>query len=131
MIINDQRGFTLIELLVTMVVIGLVFSGIVNLYIGIETVQRKTYHVEIATRAGERQIESLRNSQYTTLTPGVDIDFTDSLPEDLPSPKSGIVEVTEPSDGLRRVDITITYNNSGGVKTIKQSSLIGVIGIAQ
>lgn len=128
---KNESGFTLIELIVAITVTGLILGGIVNVYIGIQTMQRKTYHMELATRAGERQIESLRNSHYASLEPGVPIDFTDELPSDLASPKTGTVDVTEPSDGLRRVDITITYKDGSSTQTIKQSSLIGVIGIAQ
>ncbi len=128
---GSLTGFTLIELIVAITVTGLIVVGLTNLYILIEITQRKTYHLEIATRAGERQIESLRNAQYNNLTPGVDINFTSNLPADLPSPKSGTVVVTEPNDGLRRVDVTITYKEGSGTKTIKQSSMIGVIGIGQ
>lgn len=128
---NGESGFTLIELIVTVTILGLLVVGIVNLYITIETSQRKTYHLELATRAGERQIESLRNAQYGNLNPGDDIDFTNSLPDDLPEPRSGIVEVSEPANGLRRVDVSITYKDGSSSKTVKQSSLIGVIGISQ
>lgn len=128
---RNESGFTLVELLVTISIMGLLIVGLVNLYIAIEASQRKSYHLEIATRAGEKQIESLRNSQYASLEPGVNIDFTDSLPDDLPEPRSGIVEVSEPEDGIRRVDVTITYKDGGKSKTIKQSSLIGVIGVGQ
>jgi prepilin-type N-terminal cleavage/methylation domain-containing protein len=131
MIKRAQGGFTLIELIVTIAVFGLIVVGLTNLYITVESTQRRSYRLEIATRAGEREIESLRNSQYNNLIPGEDIDFTANLPEDLPSPRSGIVVVTEPEDGLRRVDVTITYKEGSASKTVKQSSLIGIIGIGQ
>lgn len=131
MIRRNEAGFTLIELIVTITVMGLLVAGIVNLYIAIETSQRKSYHLELATRAGERQIEALRNAQYGSLEPGEDIDFTSTLPEDLPAPRTGIVEVTEPESGIRRVDVTISYKDGSGTKTVKQSSLIGIIGIGQ
>lgn len=126
-----NTGFTLIELIVTITIMGILVVGLVNLYMTIEASQRKSYHLELATRAGDRQIESLRNAQYTSLTPGEDIDFTDTLPEDLPAPRSGIVKVSEPSLGLRRVDVSITYKDGSKNRTVKQSSLIGVIGISQ
>ncbi len=128
---KGEDGFTLIELIVTVTIMGILIVGIVNLYITIETSQRKSYHLEVANRAGERQIEVLRNAQFASLTPGEDIDFTTSLPDDLPEPRSGIVEVSEPESGLRRVDVTITYKDGGGSRTIRQSSLIGIIGISQ
>ncbi len=131
MLRHRESGFTLIELLVTISIMGLIIVGLVNLYITIETSQRRSYHLEIATRAGERQIESLRNAQYGNLEPGEDIDFTGNLPAELPEPRSGTVVVTEPESGIKRVDVTITYRDGRGSKTVRQSSLIGVIGIGQ
>ncbi len=128
---SQQTGFTIIELLIAIVVTGLVITGITNLYITIEITQRKSHRLELATRAGERQIESLRNEQYSSLTPGSTIDFTTQLPAALPSPKSGTVDVSEPSVGLRRVDVTVSYGEGSSSHTVSLSSLIGVIGIGQ
>lgn len=131
MIHKAEDGFTLIELIAATVIMGLIVVGVFNLYISIEVAQRKSYHLEMAARAGEREIESLRNSQYSSLEPGTTLDFTSSLPDELPYPNSGTVAVSEPEVGLRRVDITITYKDGGGTKTLKQSSLIGILGIGQ
>lgn len=128
---SKDSGFTLVELIVTISIFGLLIIGIVNLYMTIESTQRKSYHLEIATRAGEKQIESLRNIQYGSLEPDTTIDFTSDLPEDLPDPKTGTVAISEPEDGIRRVDVTITYKDTNGIKTVKQSSLIGALGIGQ
>lgn len=128
---GKESGFTIIELLVTISIMSLMIIGIVNLYILIESSQRRSYHLEIATRAGEAQIESLRNSQYGNLETDSTIDFSDQLPTDLPEPRNGSVYVSEPEDGLKRVDISITYREGNGTKTVKQSSLIGIVGIGQ
>lgn len=128
---SKDSGFTLVELIVTISIFGLLIIGIANLYMTIESTQRKSYHLEIATRAGEKQIESLRNIQYGSLEPDTTIDFTSDLPEDLPDPKTGTVAISEPEDGIRRVDVTITYKDTNGIKTVKQSSLIGALGIGQ
>lgn len=126
---ND--GFTLVELLAAIAIMGIMVIAIVSLYITIENTQSKSYHLEMATRAGEKQIESLRNSQYGALVPDTTMDFSSELPDELPDPKTGSVYVSEPELGLRRVDVTITYNERGGAKTVKQSSFIGIIGIGQ
>lgn len=131
MLRKNESGFTIIELLVTITFFSLVVIGIVNLYITIETAQRKSYHLEIATRAGETKIESLRNSQYGNLEADTDMNFTDELPADLPEPKTGIAHISEPEAGLKRVDVTITYKDGSKSKTVKQSSLIGIVGIGQ
>lgn len=130
---NDrtESGFTLLELIVTITILGLLVTGIFNLYLSVESAQRKSHYLEIATRAGEKQIESMRNTQYSNLLPGVDLSFTADLPDDLPSPKSGVVIVSEPEDGIRRVDVRVTFKDGNGSRTVRQSSLIGVLGITQ
>lgn len=128
---KNQDGFTIIELLVAIVLLGLSVVGITNLYINIEITQRKTQRLELATREGEKQIESLRNSEYNNLVPGSVVTFTNDLPDELTAPRSGTISVTEPADGIRRLDLTITYDEQGTTKTIKQSSLIGRIGVGQ
>src|SRR5690606_24856422 len=95
-----EAGFTLIELIVTISIMGILIIGLVNLYITVETGQRKSYNIEMATRAGERKIESLRNAQYASLVPDTEVDFTAELPEDLPSPNSGNIQITEPVAGI-------------------------------
>lgn len=130
MIVNN-RGFTLVELLITIVVLGIVATTISSLFLTIQQTQRRTNFAETANRAGIRQIESLRNQNYNSLTPGETINFTDELPSTLPNDRTGIIEISEPIPGLRRVDTTITYTFGGSEQTIRLSSLIGVIGITQ
>lgn len=129
--VHKNDGFTLVELLVTILVIGVVFIGLSNIFISIQRAQVQTSHLESATRAAQRQIESLRNSNYNNLTAGQNIDFTSQLPANLPSGSTGTVAVTEPSTGIKRVDVTVTYTYGGETRNVSLSSLIGVIGIVQ
>lgn len=128
---TKEGGFTIVELVVTTVVTGLVIVAVASLFITIERTQHSTQLLETATRAGEQQIESLRNNNYGSLTPGSTITFTDDLPAELPSPRTGTVAVSEPSTGIRRVDVTITYRDGTKQKDVKLSSLIGQLGIGQ
>ena len=129
--LRKDAGFSLVELTVTIFVTGVVFMSIANLFLTIQRAQRQTSYLETATRAGQREIEILRNNQYNQLTPGEDIDFTSDLPDELRPPRSGTVEVSEPIAGLRRVDVTVTYRDGSDQRTVKLSSLIGVLGITQ
>lgn len=128
---RNERGFSLAELMITLVVVGIVISSVALVLTTIQRGQRETAFLEAATRAAQRQIEVLRNNQYNQLEPGQDITFTEDLPATLPSPKSGVVQVTEPTPGLRRVDVTVSYQSGGNQKSVKLSSLIGVLGITQ
>ncbi len=129
--LHKEAGFSLTELLVAIVVIGVVFTSISIMFIDIQRTQRQTGYLESATRAAQREVEVLRNDNYNQLTPGVDINFTSDLPDNLVAPRSGIVVVSEPTSGLRRVDVTVSYYDDSKQRTVKLSSLIGVLGITQ
>lgn len=126
-----DAGFTIVELLVTTVVAGLIIVAVTSLFITIERTQHSTQLLETATRAGEQQIEALRNNNYGSLTPGDTITFTNSLPSVLPSPRTATAAISEPSDGIRRVDVTISYRDGSKQKRVELSSLIGQLGIGQ
>lgn len=127
----DQDGFTLVELLLTIIVLGIAIVSIGGLYYALQISQVQTQHLDLATRAARTEIEDLRNNGYNTLVDGSTIDFTNSLPSSLPPSKTGTVGVSEPVDGLKRVDVTIKYTDYGKVQTVTLSSDIGVIGIGR
>ncbi len=125
-------GFTLIEVAVALVVAGLIIISLSNIFIAISVVQRQSDHLALATRSAEQEIESLRNSHYNTLVDSPPpIDFTSQLPTALATPRSASVNVSEPSAGIKRLDVTITWQEGSRSKTIELSSLLGNIGIAQ
>jgi prepilin-type N-terminal cleavage/methylation domain-containing protein len=128
---NKQAGFTLVELIVALTVVGIIVVGITNLFITVEGTQRRTAHLETASRAGEQKLESLRNVHYNNLTTGSTITFTSELPASIPTPRTATVAITEPTTGLKRLDLTITYREGKKDKTVLISSEIGVIGIGQ
>lgn len=128
---HPQAGFTIVELLVTIAIVGITTASLASLFISIHKVQQQTIYVDSATRAAQREIEVLRNDNYASLTPGQTIDFTADLPSNLPRGSTGSVSVSQPSTDLRRVDVTVTFTESGKQRNITLSSLIGVIGITQ
>ena len=130
-IMRKEAGFTIVELVVTIVVTGLVVLAVTSLFITISGTQRSTRFLGTATRAGEAEIESLRNNYYGSLEPDSTIDFTDDLPSTLPAPRSATAAISEPSPAMKRVDITITYRDGGRDKTVQLSSILGQLGIGQ
>lgn len=128
---HNQSGFTLVELAITIVVLGVVLTSVISLFTNIQEAQTHTRYLEAATYAAQAEIETLRNVNYNNLTPGQTIDFTNSLPDTLPSGTTGTVTVSEPVQGLRRVDVDVTYTYKGKSRTVELSSLIGVLGITQ
>lgn len=114
-----------------MMIIGIVITGIASVFMSAQQTQARTLMLDSATRAGQLQIESLRNHNYTNLIPGEEIDFTNTLPNTLPPNKRGVVRVSEPESGLRRVDVEISYTLNGREERVALSSMIGILGIAQ
>lgn len=128
---NYQSGFTLIELLITMIVLSIIITSLAGLYYVMQVQSIQNQRLDLAIRAARTEIEDLRTTGYSSLTPGQNINFTSSLPPQLPPDKNGTVVVSEPDSGLRRVDVTITYTSYGVPETVELSSDIGIIGITQ
>jgi Tfp pilus assembly protein PilV len=126
-----ESGFGIVEVVITIVLLGALSLAITGMFRSILYIQSAGQYQKSATLAAQREIESLRNSNYNDLTAGSTVTFTSELPTELPSPKSGTVSVSEPVSGLKRVDVTISYHKPGGTKQVKVSSTIGIIGITQ
>lgn len=126
-----QSGFGLVEVVMAIGLLAVTSLALTGLFRSILHIQSSALYQKSATLAAQREIESLRNSNYNDLTAGSSIDFSADLPSNLPSPKTGTAAVTEPVSGLKRVDVTINYRHGTATKTVKVSSMIGIIGITQ
>jgi len=128
--LRSEAGFTIVELTITILVLGVVTITITNLFLGVRNTQNQASYLQSATHAAQREVETLRNDSYNSLTPGQNIDFTSQLPSNLRS-GTGTVVVSSPIADLRRVDVTVTYKANGQTRQVTISSTIGVIGISQ
>lgn len=125
-----EGGFTLVEVMVTIVMVGIATASLTSIFISIRNVQLQATYYDTADRAAAREIESLRNDSYDSLTAGSTINFTSSLPSILPH-ASGSAVISSPSADLRRIDATVTYKAQGTTRSVELSSVIGEIGITQ
>lgn len=128
---RGQAGFSIIELVVSIAVLGLLAGSVGTMFNSIRSIQLATRHRDTATRAAQRQVEIFRTDNYSALPAGSSVNFTSQLPASLPRDRNGTAVVSEPTPGLRRADITITYTANGKMSTQKYSALIGVIGITK
>lgn len=127
---KKDAGFTLVEILMTILLLGVATASITSVFISIRNIQLQSAYYDTAHRAAAREIESLRNDSYASLTAGQTINFTSSLPASLPN-ATGTAVISAPTESLRRVDATVSYKSQGKTKTFTLSSLIGEIGITQ
>lgn len=128
---NAQSGFGLVEVIMAISLLAVTSLALTGMFRSILYIQSAALYQKSATLAAQRQIESLRNSNYNDLAAGSTINFSSDLPSNLPNPKTGSAAITEPVSGLKRVDVTVTYSHGTSTKTVKVSSMIGIIGITQ
>ncbi len=131
-LLKENKGFTLVEIAVTVAVIGMMMIALANLVIAIGGIQRQSERLTLASRIAEAKIEGLRNNHYNNLVNSPPaLDFTNELPTDLPEPRSATVTVSEPSNGIKRLDVSISYTDGKLTKNVNLSGLIGNIGLSQ
>lgn len=126
----NKSGFTLIEMMITTMIMGLAVLFIATLFWQMQSIQTASQHLDSATRAAQSEIEVLRNNSYSSLITDSTIDFSNSLPSDLPNGHGSVV-VSQASSDLKRVDVTVSYSDGNTPKHVTLSSTIGVIGIGQ
>lgn len=130
---RDSSGFSLIEIVIATTVIGLMIVAFANIFIGIGSMQRENDNLYIANRAAEGIIEGLRNNHFNSLVPdGQTHEYSSEIPDlYLPDPKTATYIITEPSPGLRKIEAIVTWKEGGRDKEVRQTALLGQIGIAQ
>jgi len=124
--------------MIAVVVLTTCALSIATIFNNINSLQIDSDRYAEASALAEQKIEDLRNSHYneleTTNPPDEDsdndpIDFSDEL-TNFPDGE-GTIKISEPATNLRRVDVTISYDNAGKTETVQMSSVIGALGIAQ
>lgn len=128
---KSDSGFSIVELLIAIAMIGVIAGSATSFLVGINNIQQKISYKENALRAATTEMESLRNAKYNTLENGVNIDFTADLPENLPNDKQGIVYISEPVTGLKKVIVEVTYTESSKQQKVKLVTMIGQIGLSK
>jgi prepilin-type N-terminal cleavage/methylation domain-containing protein len=127
---KNQGGFTLVELLVAIAVGAIIVASlnqVVNAYIHLS--QRGRY-LSLANSYVEGKVEALRNSGYNAVNTGT-ASLTGELPSGLPPSRSANMQVTAPQNGLKQIDITVSYKDQGLTNSYTYTSYIGELGVGQ
>jgi type II secretory pathway pseudopilin PulG len=125
-----SEGLTIIELLVSIVVAGVVIgslSQVVSTYLHVS--QRGRY-LNLANSYIEAKVEALRNVGYNSLTLGT-TSLTGELPTQMPLTRSASMTVSSPSNGLKQVDLSVTYADNGQSNTYSYTTYLGELGVGQ
>lgn len=126
-----HAGFTLVEQLVAATVMLVVFVAVTQAFIGIGVVNNRSNAQTQAVELMQQKLEVLRNTPYNNLPVGT-TDFVSEMDAfaALKNPRSATITVTEVTPStLKRVDISLSYTQSGRTRTVGTSTLIGLRGI--
>lgn len=123
-------GYTIVELITAIAVGGFFLTSLSILVSNSLHLGQKVESVVLANAYVEGKVESLRNLGYSTLNDGT-TDISGELPAELNSPKSASLEVSSPQDGLKQVEITVSYNDQGTTKTYGYTTYIGELGVGK
>lgn len=127
---NSESGFTLVELLVA-ILVGAIFAGSANLIIVQHThLGQRGRDLVLANAYVESKIEELRSIGFSGINNGT-TDITSELPADLKAPHSGTLEITNQSNSIKKIVLTLTYNDQGANRNYSYTTLIGELGVGQ
>lgn len=128
--VKSQKGFTIIELLIVIAIFGIVMptlaAGINNLTV----LNNRSRDLALANLIAESKAEQLRNAGYNSLSPGT-VSFSNDLPAELASPKSGNYSISTPTPGLAEVIIEISYKDYNQTKTVRYKTVVSELGVGQ
>lgn len=123
-----QHGYSIVELVLS-IVIGTMFiiitNQIVNNYVYLG---QKSRNVVLANSYVEGKIEDLRNSGYNSLNLAT-TDLTSELPSQLVGPKNASVTISSLQTGIKKIVISVTYNDQGISRTYSYSTYVGELGV--
>lgn len=127
---QNQKGFTIVELIVALVVASILTGSVFLIYTNQVQLSETARDMALASAFAEGKIEDLRSAGYLSLSNGA-TDITSELPSELNAPKSGTMTVSEPSAGIKEVEITLAFHNKGEQRTETYTTLIGELGAGQ
>lgn len=125
-----KKGFTLVEVLVTIVVATILGYAATLALNNMHLINERANDLVLANATAEGKLEALRNQGYNNLPTGTH-DFTSDLPEELLAPRAATYTVTESEAGIKKIELTISYNTLNGQSEQTYASLIGEVGLGQ
>lgn len=129
---DKERGFTIIEFIVASMFIGIVILALYSLFLGIKQIDRTTNNYTTATSVAQQLIEEYRDIPYNSIAIGTVNDTSTALGPypNLLSPRSATATVTSVNaSGIKQVDVTVSWKDRTGSKTVHLTSQISDIGL--
>ncbi len=128
---REENGFTLLELVVSAAVMSVIILAIYGFFVEVRDINRFANNLVIANELAQQKIEEYRNIAYNNITTGTqNLSSILTTYPSLRSPRSATAVITEiQPNGYKEIDLTISYTDKGGTKTVAVSTLIASRGI--
>ena len=127
---KNQQGFTIVELIVATIVGSIIVGGVSLIIASQVHLSQRGRDLVIANAYVEHKIEALRSIGFLGLTDG-STSITTELPVELNSPRSGTLQISSFSSAIKKVDISLTYNDQGINRTYSYTTYVGELGVGQ
>lgn len=123
-------GFTIVEVLVAIAVGGIMVSSLNQVVSGYLHLGQRGRYLNLANAYVEAKTEALRNAGYNSLNVGT-TNIKSELPTQLPPSRNATLTVADQAGGLKKIDITVSYNDQGQPNTYNYTTYIGELGVGQ
>ena len=125
-----QKGFTIVELIVAIVISSIIVGG-ASLILGSQIhLSQRGRDLVLANAYTEKKIESLRSLGFLGLSDGT-TDITNELPAELNNPRSASLVISSQTAAIKKVEISLTYNDQGVSRTYNYVTFVGELGVGQ
>jgi type II secretory pathway pseudopilin PulG len=126
----NTDGYTIVELIIS-IIVGTILVMAISLYISSHThLAKRAKDITAVNLYANNKVEALRSKGFLGLTNGT-TSLTSELPTELSKPKSGSMVISSESSAIKRVVLTITYNDQGANRTYTYTTFIGELGVGQ
>lgn len=128
---KSRSGFTILEQLVAATVLLVTFAAVSQAFVGIGIVNNRANAQTQAIELMQEKLELIRNTPYNNLDVG-STSFEADLANypALKTPHTATITISEVTPGaLKRVDIAISYTQSGMSRSVSTATLVGLRGL--
>lgn len=127
---RPQTGYMTVELIIALIVGALLILSLNSIVVSQGFLSERSRDLNTANAYAEQKIEAIRSAGYLGVTNGT-TNLTNELPSELKRPRSATLVISDQSAALKKLNLTITYNEQGKTRTYSYITYIGELGVGQ